>query len=120
LRAAAGYEPAALRRAGALAVRVRFRAHGLVHEMWLQLDAEHRLVERDVLGALPAEHGCLQSSHQRVSSRISTILFFGPGTAPLITRRFRSVSLACTVRPTCLPPRAPIRPAFLTPLPHGA
>src|SRR5581483_6226990 len=62
LRAAARDEPAALRAARALPGRVQLRAHGLVHEVRLDLGAEDGLVERDVLLLRAAEHGCLRSS----------------------------------------------------------
>src|SRR5215471_16661194 len=49
LRAAAGDEPAALRRARALAARIQLGAHGLVHEVRPDLGCEDGLVERDLL-----------------------------------------------------------------------
>src|SRR5262249_58516968 len=99
LRAAAGDEAAALRGARALTARVQLGAHRLVHEVRLDVGAEDGLVERDLLLRV-AEHGCLESSHQRMSSRISTSPFFGPGTAPLTRRRVRSTSTECTVMRT--------------------
>src|SRR6476659_4698265 len=52
LRAAAGDEPTALRRGGACALRVQLRAHGLMHQVRLDLDRVDALVERDVLRLL--------------------------------------------------------------------
>src|SRR5207342_3223581 len=101
---------------GALAVLVHLCAHGLVYEMGLELDPEDRLVERDVLGALRAEHGCCRSSHYFDSTLTSMRPFFGPGTAPLISSRLRSVSTAWTVRPTCVARLFPIWPAIFLPL----
>ncbi len=42
--------------------------------------------------------------------------FFGPGTAPLTSSRFRSTSIECTVRPVCVTRLPPMRPAILMPL----
>ena len=66
LRAAAGDEAAALRRERAGALGVLLGAHRLVDEVRLDLAAEDRLVERDVLrlAALGVEHGCLRGGHQ--------------------------------------------------------
>ena len=44
------------------------------------------------------------------------MLFFGPGTAPLISRRFFSASIACTVSPVWVTRLPPIRPAIFMPL----
>ena len=52
LRAAARDEPARLRAARSGAVGVQLRAHGLVHEVRLDLGAEDRLLELDVLRLL--------------------------------------------------------------------
>src|SRR6185295_421049 len=76
LRTTARDEPAALCRARALTLRVLLCAHGLVHEVRLDLGAEDRLVERDVL-LRAAEKRCLGGCHYDIS-RISTIPFFGP------------------------------------------
>src|SRR5207245_2836698 len=113
LRATAGHEPAALRRGCPGTLRVQLGAHSLVHEVRLDLDREHRVVERHVLGLLAAriELGCL--GHQ---PRTSTIPFLGPGTAPLTSSRFRSASMSCTVRPSWVTRLPPIRPAILMPL----
>src|SRR3954451_3842490 len=40
----------------------------------------------------------------------------GPGTAPLTSSRFRSVSMSWTVRPSCVTRLPPMRPAILMPL----
>src|SRR5580765_8521379 len=100
LRAPTGHEPAALRGTRALAVRVQLGAHGLVHEVRLDLRAEDGLLEGDLLGRA-AEHGRLRSRHLP-SSLTSTSPFFGPGTAPLTSRRLRSASTEWTVSPTCV------------------
>ena len=42
--------------------------------------------------------------------------FFGPGTEPFTSSRFRSTSTSCTVRPICVTRLPPIRPAILIPL----
>ena len=100
LRAAAGDEAAALRAARARAVRVQLGAHGLVHEVRLHLGAEDGLLERDVLARrAAAEHRCLRARPSASASRISTMPFFGPGTAPLTSSRLRSASTSCTTRP---------------------
>ena len=62
LRAAARDEAAALRGPRALPARVQLRAHGLVHEVRLDLGGEDGLVERDLL-LRAAEQGCLRSGH---------------------------------------------------------
>src|SRR5436305_3947363 len=115
LRAAAGDEPAALRCPRALAASIQLRAHGLVHEVRLDVGAEDGLVERDLL-LRASEERCLRSCHQRASSRISTSPFFGPGTAPLTSRRFRSGSTEWMVSPTWVTRLPPMRPAMRTPL----
>src|SRR5437763_6083075 len=115
LRASAGDEATAFRCPRALAARVELGADGLVHEMRLDLVAEDGLVERDLL-LRAAQQGCLQRSHYLMSSRISTRPFFGPGTAPLTRRRFRSASTEWTVSPTWVLRLPPIRPAIFTPL----
>src|SRR5439155_1142379 len=78
-----------------------------------RLGAEDRLVERDVL-LLRAQHGCLGSGH--VISLISTMPFFGPGTAPLTSSRLRSASTEWIERPTCVTRLPPIWPAIFLPL----
>src|SRR5204862_6190452 len=87
-------------------------------EVRLQLGAEDRLLERHALrrGAARIEQRCGRSRHYLPSSRISTTPFFGPGTAPFTSSRFRSASTAWTVRPTCVTRCPPMRPAMRTPL----
>src|SRR5581483_4241296 len=103
LRAAAGDEPAALRRARALTARVHLRADDLVHEMRLHLGAEDRRLERDLLRGLAAEQRCLRRGHYFDISLISTMPFFGPGTAPLTSKRFRSAPIESGLRMLCEP-----------------
>ena len=42
--------------------------------------------------------------------------FFGPGTEPFTSSRFRSASTSCTVSPVCVTRLPPMRPAILIPL----
>src|SRR3954467_3760558 len=114
LGAGAGAEAAALCRGGPGALSVVLGAHGLVHEGGLDLCAEDRVVERDVLRLLArrVEQRCLGSCHQ---PRTSTIPFFGPGMAPFTSSRLRSASTSCTVRPSCVTRLPPMRPAILMP-----
>src|SRR5215218_342091 len=91
LRAAPGDQPAALRRERAGALGVLLRADGLVHEVRLHVGAEHGLLERDVARALAASVQD-RSSRSGHYPRTSTIAFFGPGTAPLTSRRLFSAS----------------------------
>src|SRR5262245_2692823 len=115
LRAAAGDEAAALRRACALPARVQLGPDRLVDEMRPDLGGEDGLVERDLL-LRASENRCLRCGHYLTSSRISTRPFFGPGTAPLTSKRFRSGSMEWTVSPTCVARLPPIRPAIFIPL----
>src|SRR4029077_14726345 len=87
----------------------------LVDEVRLDLRREDRLVERDLLLG-STENRCLRRGHYYDSSLISTTPFFGPGIAPLTSRRFLSGSTEWTVRPTCVTRFPPIRPAMRTPL----
>src|SRR5205085_8165283 len=106
-------EPAALRRERPRAQRVQLRAHGLVHEVRLDLGGEDRLVERDVLRALAVAVQKRRSGHY---PRTSTMPFLGPGTAPFTSSRLFSASMSCTVRPSCVTRLPPMRPAILMPL----
>ena len=94
--------------------RVQLGAHGLVHEVRLHLDAEDGLLERDALRGLArrVEQRSLRRCHGCLSSLTSTKPFFGPGTAPLTSSRFRSASTSCTVSPTCVTRLPPMRPAI--------
>src|SRR5205085_6615068 len=76
---------------------------------------EHGLLERHLprLLAVRVVERRPQFSHQ---VRTSTMPFFGPGTAPLTSRRFLSASTSCTVRPSCVTRLPPMRPAILMPL----
>src|SRR5262249_34467007 len=114
LRAAAGDEPAALRRGRSGTLRVLLGANRLVHEVRLHLGRKHGLVERDILRllAVASEKRCVDS-HQ---PRTSTMPFFGPGTAPLMRSRLRSASTSCTVSPSWVTRLPPMRPAILIPL----
>ena len=112
LPATTGDHAAALGGLGAGPLSVQLGAHGLVHEMRLDLGAEHGLVEREVASgvALGVEHRCARLGAHLLSSRISTNAFFGPGTAPFTSSRLFSASTLWTVRPTWvarLPPRRP-------------
>src|SRR5207249_10233094 len=110
LRPPSGDEPAAFRCTRPLAGGVHLRAHGLVHHVRLQLGGEDGFLERHVLGLLAGgvEKRCFRRGHQWIASRTSTKPFFGPGTAPLTSRRFSSGRTSWTTRPiwvTRLPPR---------------
>src|SRR5262249_47560620 len=100
LRAGARDHAATLRGARPLARGVHLGAHGLVDEVRLDLGGEDGLIEGDLLLG-SAEHVCLRRSHYDISL-ISTTPFFGPGIAPLTSRRLRSASTEWTVRPTCV------------------
>src|SRR6476659_4685523 len=118
LRSPSGDEPTALGRTRPLAGGVHLRAHCLVHHVRLQLRREHGFLERHVLGLLAGrvEQGCFRRGPQLLASRTSTKPFFGPGTAPLTSRRFSSGRTSWTTSPdwvTRLPPR---RPAIFCPL----
>jgi len=123
LRAAAGDEPTALRTARSRTLLVQLRAHGLVHEVLLDLGAEDGVVQRDVLGLLAGlvEERCLRNLPCECDRFLSDLeqSRFEPGTAPLTSSRLRSTSTEWITSPTCVRRFAPICPAIFDPLEHA-
>src|SRR4029078_9441225 len=114
LGTAAGDEPAGLGATGARTMRVQLRAHDLVHDVPLELGAEHGCLERGALGGAAAADFCLQRSHQSVLL-ISTMPLFGPGTAPLTSSRLRSTSTWWRTTRGGVTRTPPMRPAIFCP-----
>src|SRR5829696_162994 len=121
LRPPARDEAARLPAPRVLARGGRLAANGLVDEVRLHLGGEDGLCERHVLRLLAGkiEEGCFWRSHLRhhlLSSRMTTMPFRWPGTAPFRRSRFCSGSRSTTVRPTWVMRLLPICPAIFIPL----
>ena len=76
------------------------------------------VLERGPQGVAPLEQRRLETllGAHLASSRISTMPFFGPGTAPLTMITFSSGSIPCTLSPTWVARLPPMRPGIFIPL----
>src|SRR5215208_956687 len=106
--------PASERGGSATAAGGHVGARRLVHERLVELLAEH--VGRKVRLGLLAQHRGLGRSRGHQSDLTSTVPFFGPGTAPLRSKRLRSASTSTTSSRRCVTRLPPMRPGIFTPL----